>query len=108
MGDGLHQVGLAQPGGAVDEKRVVGLAWCFDHSMGCCGGKLIRFADDKAVEGIAIVERLRAGIRLDGGLSRSPSRRNPSGGALPVFLTRKTMAVGRPTNGSASRERRPC
>ena len=47
VGDGLHQVGLAQPGGAVDEERVVGLAGGLDSGVGGGGGELVRLADDE-------------------------------------------------------------
>ena len=58
VGDGLHQVGLAQPGGAVDEERVVGLARRFGGGVGGGGGELVGLADDEGVEGVALVERL--------------------------------------------------
>ena len=60
--DGLHQVGLAEPGGAVDEERVVGLAGRLGDGVGRGGGELVGLADDEGVEGVALVERLRARI----------------------------------------------
>ena len=58
VGDGLHQVGLAQPGGAVDEERVVGLARRLGHGVRRRGRQLVRLPDDEGVEGVALVERL--------------------------------------------------
>ena len=62
MADGLHQVGLAEPGGAVDEERVVGLAGRLGDGVRGGGGELVRLADDEGVEGVALVERLGRGI----------------------------------------------
>ena len=62
VGDGLHQVGLAEPGGTVDEERVVGLARRLGDGVGRGGRELVGLADDEGVEGVALVERLGAGI----------------------------------------------
>jgi hypothetical protein len=65
LGDRLHQVGLAQPGGAVNEEWVVGLAGGLGRGVAGRGRELVRLADDEGVEGVTLVERLAA--RVPGG-----------------------------------------
>ena len=88
MGDRLHQVGLAESRGAVDEERVVGLAGRFGRGVGRGRGQLVGLADDERVEGIALVERLRARVhRRDHGRRRA--RRDEEihlRPLLPVFV----------------------
>jgi hypothetical protein len=61
--DGLHEVGLAQPGGPVDEQRVVGLSGRLRRRMGRGSRELVGLPDHERVESIALVERL--GTRID-------------------------------------------
>src|SRR2546427_9396201 len=58
---------LAEPGSAVDEERVVGLAGRLRHRVRRGGGELVRLADDEGLEGVALVE----GSRRDRGLARA-------------------------------------
>src|SRR5262249_50335050 len=51
---GLHQVRLAEPGGAVDEQRVVDLAWGLSNCVSRSSGELVGLSDDKIVERIAV------------------------------------------------------
>jgi hypothetical protein len=62
--DGLHQVGLAETGGPVDEERVVRLPGRLGRGVGRRCGQFVRLADDEGVEGVPLVERLSAGIEL--------------------------------------------
>ncbi len=57
MRDRLHEVGLAQPGGAVDEQWVVSAPGGLGHGVRGGGGQLVRLADDEALEGVALVQR---------------------------------------------------
>ena len=66
--DRAEQVGLAEPGRAVEEERVVGLARELgDRERGGVGEPVAR-ADHEALEGVVAVERQR----LDGGGPASP------------------------------------
>ena len=56
MGDGLHEVRLAQPGGAVYEKWIVGASWSGSHGMRRRCGQLIGLADYEGPEGIPLIE----------------------------------------------------
>jgi hypothetical protein len=67
VSDGLHQVGLAQPGSSIDEERVIGLAGRLGGGVRRSGGELVGLADDEGVEGIPLVERLSARIELGSG-----------------------------------------
>ena len=58
--DGVHQVGLAEADTAVKKQRVEADRAAFGHAAGGGMGKLVRFADDEAVECEAGVQR-RAG-----------------------------------------------
>ena len=56
MRDGLHQMGLPEPGFAVNEERVVGLPR-LGGNRDCCGmGQLIARPDDEVVKGVTRVE----------------------------------------------------
>jgi hypothetical protein len=65
MRDGVHQVRLAKADAAVQEQRVEGHRAALGHTAGGGMGKLIRFADDKAVKGEAGIQG-RAGQVFDG------------------------------------------
>ena len=52
--DGLHEVGLAESGVAVDEERVVDLAGRLADGVGGGGGELVRLSDDEVVERVSI------------------------------------------------------
>jgi hypothetical protein len=52
VGDGVEQVGLAQPGFSVDEQGVVVLGGVVGHGPGGGVGKLVGRAHHKALEGI--------------------------------------------------------
>ncbi len=56
VGDGLHQVGLSEAGGAIDEERVIRLARRFGDRRGGRGGELVGLADDEMVESISIIQ----------------------------------------------------
>ena len=56
VGDRLHEVGLAEPGVAVDEERVVDLAGRLGDGVGGGGGELVRLADDEVVERVALAQ----------------------------------------------------
>jgi len=62
VGDGLHQVGLAEPRGPVDEERVVGLAGGLGGGVGRGGRELVRLPDHEGIERVPLVERLGARI----------------------------------------------
>ena len=76
VADGVEQVGLAQPGVAVDQQRVVGLARRLGHRDGRGVGEAVGRADHEGLEGVLRVEpglagrgprRARAGPASDGG-----------------------------------------
>ena len=105
VGDGLHQVGLAQPGGAVDEEGIVGLAGGFGRRVGGGGRELVGLADDEGVEGVALVERLGAGIDRDDRDGRGrlgATKKSICGRFWRSSCTRNTTEVGWPMTGSAS------
>ena len=56
VGDGLHQVRLAESRVAVDEERVVDLARGLGYGVRRCGGELVRLADHEVVERVAIAQ----------------------------------------------------
>jgi hypothetical protein len=62
VADGLEQVGLAEPGVAVDEQRVVGEP----GSFGDCEGRGVRetvgSTDDEAIEGVLRVQRVAGAV----------------------------------------------
>ena len=51
--DGVQEMGLAQPGVAVDEQRVVGPGRHLGHGLGRGVGEAVGRADDEGVEGVA-------------------------------------------------------
>jgi hypothetical protein len=53
VGDGLHQVGLAESGSAVEKEGVVVFAGRLRDGLGGGGGELVRFSDDKVVERVS-------------------------------------------------------
>ena len=52
MTDGIHKMGLAQPGSAVDVKRIIGKSRLLGDGDGCGMGKLITRTNDKVFESI--------------------------------------------------------
>ena len=56
VADGVQQVGLAQPGVAVDEQRVVGLGRRLGDGDGGGVGEPVAGADDEGVEGVLRVQ----------------------------------------------------
>ncbi len=95
MPDRVQQVGLAQPGLAVDEQRVVGLGRRLGHGHGGRVREAVGRADDEAVEGVLGVRqwarRGAAGAGLTGAARLLLRRRCPSSGPT---VTR--MSSGRP------------
>ncbi|MPM16707.1 hypothetical protein SDC9_63088 [bioreactor metagenome] len=82
MADGVHQVGLAQPGTAVDDQRVEHLARSLGGRPGRRVGQPIGRADDEVVEGVLRVETaalqdlavevaVAAGVRVGPGHERT-------------------------------------
>ena len=65
--DGVEEVGLAQPGVAVDEQRVVGASGRLGHRLGGGVGQAVRRGGDEGVEGEAGVERDRGGLPASSG-----------------------------------------
>ena len=61
--DGVHQMGLAQAGAAVDEQGIVGTAGAGGYGHGRRVGELVGFAHHEGVEGVAGVE---GGVRGGG------------------------------------------
>ncbi len=66
--DGVHQVGLAHAHAAVEEERVISFGRLLGDRARGCMGKLIGFADDKGVEGIARVQLMIATFKIQLGL----------------------------------------
>jgi len=64
----VHQVGLAHAHAAVEEERVISLGRLLGDRARGCMRKLIGFADDKAVEGIARVQLMIAAFKIQLGL----------------------------------------
>ena len=50
--NGLKEVGFAETGAPIDEKRVVGPCRGVGHSLGCGVGELVVGADDETLEGV--------------------------------------------------------
>ena len=79
VADRVQQVGLAQPGRAVDEQRVVGPGRALGDRQRGRVREAVRGADDELVEGVAGIQRRgepgRAGVRARrrGGARRPPS-----------------------------------
>ncbi len=64
-------MGLAEPGWAVEEERVVGLGWSLGNRQSSRVGDPVPLADHEAVEGVVDIEiRVRAGARGPGKLAR--------------------------------------
>jgi hypothetical protein len=86
VADGVEQVGLAQPGVAVDEQRVVGLARCLGHRHGGRVREAVGRADDEGLEGVLRVESRLQGVRAyaavdrGGGLGRARGHLAPGCG----------------------------
>ena len=81
VADRVEQVGLAEPGGPVDEQRVVGPARALGDRQRGGVGEAVRRADDELVEGVAGVQRARgpgAGARVVD-LARSSRQRVGAG-----------------------------
>ena len=94
MADRVQQVGLAQPGLAVDEQRVVGLGRRLgDRDRGGVGEPVAR-ADDEGVEGVLRVQPGRLG-----------PRGAPAGRAPGVPAAAGARRAASPAGG---RRRRPC
>ncbi|MEI2721820.1 MAG: hypothetical protein V9E87_17180 [Gemmatimonadales bacterium] len=66
MGNGLHEVRLAEAGRSVDEEGVVLLPRRFGDGVRGGGGQFVRLADDEMAEGVAVVERLGARVHRGG------------------------------------------
>ena len=66
--NGVHQVSFAHAHSAVEEKRVVGLRGLLGHGARCRMRKFVGLADDKGVEGIAVVELMVAVVEIELGL----------------------------------------
>ena len=77
-GDGVHEVGLAEPDAAIEEKRVEGRRLSFGDAPRRGIGELVGLADDEAVEGAARIERradlLGVGECRDGGRGAADAR----------------------------------
>ena len=87
--DGVEQVGLAEPGVAVDEEGVVGTAGRLRHGLGGGVGQAVRRCGDEGLEGELRVEL--DGRRLPADLVLGPARLalGPGSGGRP-----KTCSVG--------------
>src|SRR5439155_12454912 len=74
VADRMKEVGLAEPGPAVDEERVVGLAGLLRHGEGGPVSEAVSVADDELPERIAWVEVLAqpTSVRRGGRLGWSP------------------------------------
>ena len=57
VSDGVHQVGLTEPGVTVEEQGVVGLGGGLRDGEGCGMSHLVIGPDDKGFEGVAGIER---------------------------------------------------
>ena len=66
VADGVEEVGLAQPGGAVDEERVVRPRRRLRHPLRGRQGELVGLALDEGLEGVAGVEARRRHRRAAG------------------------------------------
>ena len=89
LGDRLHQVGLAQPGGAVDEERIVGLARRLGRGVRRRGRQLVGFPDDEGVEGVPLVQRLGTRVRGNDGHGGGSGGRHEKvhlGTLLPILV----------------------
>ena len=62
--DGVHQVGFAQAGVAIDEQRIVGLRGGLGHGEGRGVGHLVVGADDEGLERVTGVEGAGGGAAL--------------------------------------------
>ena len=61
VADGVHEMGLAHAGAAVEEERVVGLRGPLGDCAGGGAGKLVAVADDEGVKGVPRVQLCRRG-----------------------------------------------
>ena len=86
VADRVQQVGLAQPGVAVDEQRVVGLAGRLGHRDGGGVREPVGRADDEGLEGV---------LRVEPGLERRGARRRRSTPASAAVRGRAAPAVRR-------------
>ena len=66
-GDGMHQMGLAEPDPAIEEQRVEGHGARLGDALRCGMGELVRLADDEILEGEARIERRAHILRGEGG-----------------------------------------
>ena len=57
VGDGLHEVRLAQAHGSMDEEGVEGVSRGFHHGLRRRLGQAVRRADDEVLEGVIGIER---------------------------------------------------
>jgi hypothetical protein len=64
VANGVHQVGFAQPGVAIDEKGIVGLRRSLGDRQGGGVGHLVVRADDEGFERVTGIERSRGGAAL--------------------------------------------
>ena len=98
-GDGMHQVGLAEPDAAIEEQRVErhrvdrsGAA--FGHPPGGGMRQLVRLADDEVLEGEARVERRRTAGHRSSAISDGTGR-SVAGSAISA------AGVASPRGGAA-------
>lgn len=56
MADGMEQVRLAQSDAAIQEERVVGLAWLLRHSQGGGAGEIVIAANHEGIKGVVGIE----------------------------------------------------
>ena len=64
VAEGLQQMGLAEARCTVEEERIVAITRSIGGAAARCGRQLIAFADDEAVEGVALSQP-RPGDHLD-------------------------------------------
>ena len=56
LADGMEKMCFAEADAAVEEKRIVGFAWRFSHSLGGGKSKIIVVADHECLEGVLRIE----------------------------------------------------
>ena len=64
----MKEVGFSEAGAAVNEKRVVSIAWRLTYGDAACVGEAIAGADDEIFECIIGVKCRLVGISCDGGI----------------------------------------
>ena len=109
VGDGLHQVRLAEAGGTVDEERVVRLPGRLGHGMCGCGGQFVGLADDERLEQVPLVERRRlAGDGCPGTqCAGDGTKKSICGRDARSSCTWKTISTGLTEHGCRQPGQRP-